>query len=184
MNEKMTLLFARETGHVLALLTRAADADAPATPLELTGGALVVRYVGDTKRPFTPDARFFVPADELGAETVDFDAGVLSNPRAFSLDEDKNVQPLDLTQDVTEADPPAGSATQIEVKVDTAVPEDAPVWLHITDGDPARTQTRTGKIPSGDSGVVINVAQLASGDYFVLALVAGFPPNSFSFNVP
>ena len=182
MNEKMTLLCAKETRHVLALLTRAADPEAAATAEELSGGALLVRYVGDTTRSITSDARFFVPADDLEAQTVDFDEDVLKNPRAFALDADKNIQPLNLTASGLAAAPPTGSDTQVKVSLTNNVTADTPVWLNITDGSTAKT--RTDKIASGTKEVTVNVGQMTPGDYYVLVLAAGLPPNSFKFTIP
>jgi hypothetical protein len=182
MNEKMTLLFVKHTRHVLALLTRAADAEGAAAAEELAGAALLVRYVGDTTRTFTPQANFNVPADELDAKTVDFDPDTFENPRAFSLDEENVVRPHDLTASGLAAAPPSGSTTQVKVSLTANVSDDTPVWLNVTDGTSA--QTRTGQIAAGTNSVNINVAQLSPGTYYVLALVAGFPPNSFTFNIP
>lgn len=181
MTEKMTLLCAKETRHVLALLTRAADPEAAVKSDELSGGELLVRYVGDTKRPFTKDARFFVPADDLEAQTVDFDEDVLKNPRAFALDKENNVQPLDLTASGLDAALPSGSTTQVKVSLTDPVTADTPVWLSITDG--STSKPRTDKIASGTNSVTVNVGTMVPGHYYVLVLVEGFPPNSFDFTI-
>src|ERR1044071_7586996 len=163
MNEKMTVLFVKETRHVLALLTRAADPEAAAAATELAGESLLVRYVGDTTRTFTPDANFNVPADELDAQTVDFDPDVFAQPRNFSLEEDKNVKPHDLVTTAPAAALPASSDSQIEVTAGAAVADDTPVWLNITDG--STSKTRTDKIAASQTKVTVNVGQMSPGTY-------------------
>lgn len=181
MIEKLTLLFAKKTGHVLALLTRAADPEAAVKPDELTAQALPVRYVGDTTRSWIRLVRFFVPVDELDAQTVDFDELVLNNPLGYFLDADKNVQALDQTLRVTGVTSPAGH-TQVQVTINTPATADANVLIHVTDGN--LELTLSGKITSGANFVNINVGQtLAAGTYYALTLVAGLPPNSYDFTV-
>ena len=127
MNEKMTTALRQETGHVLAPLTRAADPEAGTTPAAMTDGSLSSATSATRRESWTPNARFFVPADDLDAKTVDFDADVLANPRAFFLDADKHASAARSSKSVSNAlRPPALRPDQLTSSAGRHLTPDTP----------------------------------------------------------
>lgn len=179
MSEKITVLYVEQTGHVLAILTRAADEEAEPVVEELAGEALTVRRLGDPAQIWFPDAQFFVPAAELKAKNVDFKPGVIENPRGFFVDENDEVQPLDSARKINNA-VLNGAGTQVTLTV-VGVPaaEKAAMWVHVSDQDPAKAQTQTGETGAGGSPATVNISPLSSGTHYVLTLVAKALPNAF-----
>ena len=84
MTDKMTLLFVKHTGHILAAVTRSADPTGEISAEDLARGGLLVRG-------FNGDTQFEVPSRELDVLTVDLDPALLLQPRAFVVDEDQKV---------------------------------------------------------------------------------------------
>lgn len=177
MSEKITVVYIEQTGHILAALTRAADAEAEPVVAELAGEALPVRRLGDPAEGWFADAQFFVPAAELKAKSVELKPGMIENPRSFYLDENGEAQPLDATFAVDDA---TLNGTQIEVKVNAAAKvEKAAVWIHVTDQDLAKAQTQTDEKAENNDKVNVNISPLSAGTHYVLTLVAKTPPNAF-----
>ncbi|HWS89091.1 MAG TPA: hypothetical protein VN282_19120 [Pyrinomonadaceae bacterium] len=178
MSEKITVLYVEQTGHVLAVLTRAADAEAEPVVEELAGEALPVRRFGLTTATWFPTVEFLVPASELKAKNVDLKPGVVENPRGFYLDENDELQPFDATTSVFSA---TLSGTQVTVTVAgaTAIAAEADVLIHITDPNPANAQTQTAVKAAASTTVVVNISPLSAGTHHVLTLVAKVRPNAF-----
>lgn len=177
MSEKITVLYVKQTGHVLAVLTRAADAEAEPTVEQLTGEALPVRRLGLHSAGWFPSVEFLVPASELKAKNVDIKPGVIENPRGFYLDENDELQPLDTTNSISSA---TLSGTQVTVTVGGPVATaEADVLIHITDPNPANAQTQTAVKAATSPTVNVNISPLSAGTHHVLTLVAKVPPNAF-----
>lgn len=180
MSEKITVLYVAQTGHVLAVLTRAADAEAEPAVEELAGAALPVRRLGDHSEGWFPSVEFLVPASELKAKNVDLKPGVIENPRGFYLDDNDEVQPLDATREVDSVTL-NGAGTQVAVKVKgaAAIAEESAVWIHITDPNPANAQTQTDVKAATIDTANVNISPLSAGTHYVLTLVAKALPNAF-----
>lgn len=178
MSEKITILYVGQTGHVLAVLTRAADAEAEPAVEQLAGAALPVRRLGLSTASWFPSVEFLVPPSELKAKNVDLKPGVIENPRRFYLDENDELQPLDATNSISSA---TLSGTQVTVTIAgaAAIAEEADVWIHITDPNPANTQTQTAVKAAASPTVNVNISPLSAGTHHVLTLIAKVPPNAF-----
>lgn len=180
MSEKITDLYVGQTGHVLAVLTRAADEKAEPVVEELAGAALPVRRLGDATETWFPNVEFLVPASELKAKNVERKPGVVENPRGFYLDENDEVQPLDATREVEEAKlNTQGTQVAVKVKGAAAIAEESAVWIHITDPNPVNAQTQTDVKAATVNPVNVNISPLSAGTHYVLTLVAKAPPNAF-----
>ena len=168
MTNKMSLILVKKTGHVLGVVTRESDPEGPLEPAGVAGEELLVRFVGNPTAA-TFNAQFFVPANELAVEVKDFDDVVVTRPREFCLNADKQV--VGTTGTATVANPPP-SNTQIRVSAGAAVAVKTPVWIQTSSStDPTNTQVRQGEIDVGQITVDIDVLPLDSGDHYVLALV-------------
>jgi len=179
-SEKITVLYVEQTGHVLAVLTRAADAEAEPAVEELAGEALPVRRLGDPTETWFPTVEFLVPASELKAKNVDLKPGVVENPRGFYLDENDEVQPLDATSAVDDASlNVAGTQVAVTVTGAAVIAEKAAVWIHITDPNPANAQTQTAEKAETVNTANVNITPLSAGTHHVLTLVAKVPPFAF-----
>jgi len=167
MTDKMTLIVIKKTGHVMGVVTRESDPEGKLEPKDVAGEKLLVRFVGSP--PFSV-AQFFVPSDELAVEVKDFDPVVVTRPREFYLNADKQV--TGTTSNTTVSAP---SNTQIRVAAAAAVTVKTPAWIQVlSKNDPTDTQVRQGEIDVGQKQVDLDVLPLNSGDvYHVFALVGG-----------
>ena|SRR6185295_300318 len=166
MTDKMTLIVVKKTGHVMGVVTRESDPEGKLEPKDVAGEKLLVRFVGSP--PFSV-AQFFVPSDELAVEVKDFDPVVVTRPREFYLNADKQVTGTTGTTTITPQ-----SNTQIRVAV-AAVAAKTPAWIQVLSStDPTDTQVRQGEIDIGQTHVDLDVLPLNSGDvYHVFGLVGG-----------
>lgn len=172
MSEKMTLLFVKETGHIVAALTRAADPEAELTTDLLAGEALLVRYFGNVQAIGYGNTEFLIPPEELDVAITDLDDGVISNPRGFFVDDEKQPQPLNLVAAVSAATPLAQAS---QIRINAAPTEASKVWIQIVGPPPATPQVATKEIPAGGPNVTIDIRPLdqPATQYHVLVLVAG-----------
>jgi len=181
MIDKMTLLFVKKTGHVLAFVTRASDPETKPKPEELAGEALLVRYVGDPAKAWFETAQFLVPPDELDVEVKDFDDLVVTRPRDFYLDAAKEVV------SASGAFPTVARVgnSQVTVRLAGNVTAKTPVWIQVSSGfDPTKTQIRESDINVDEDNSVLNLLPLDSGTHYVLALVAGHAAFVNKITVP
>ena len=99
---KMTVLYIKDTGHVIAAVTRVAPTQwPPVDPAELGPSPEVRALVGDTlpvrsfddlgSQELKPVA-LFVPADRLAALTVDLDEAQFASPRLCQVADGTKVQ--------------------------------------------------------------------------------------------
>jgi hypothetical protein len=173
MSGKVLLLYVKETGHVLAALTVAADLGEDVKAEALAGAALSVRYASALPISLGP-TKIFVAADQLLVMTADYDADIMADPRAFFVEEvdgQKKVSPLDQLTAVTAANQ---GFTQVRVSEASpgTVADEVKVWIQLAGPDPEDVQVATGKFTGGVANV--NVKALKPGTpYMVLLLVAG-----------
>lgn len=181
MTDKMTLILVKKTGHVLGVVTRESDPEGKLEPADVAGEKLFVRFAGDpTDAPFAL-AQFFVPAEELSVEVVDFDPLVVARPRAFYLNADKAVVGTGGTAPTI----PSSSSTQVTVDVGPNVIAKTAVWVQISSvSNPTVTQVRQGDIEVGADTVDLEVLPLDSGHHYVLTLVGGREQFVADINVP
>jgi hypothetical protein len=171
MTNKMTLIVAKKTGHVLGVVTRESDPEGRLEPADVAGEELLVRLVGDPTAA-TFNAQFLVPANELAVEVKDFDQVVVTRPREFCLNAEKQV--IGTAGTPTANNPAPTPNTQIRVGAAAAVAVKTPVWIQVSSSiDPTNTQVRQGEIDVGQTEVDLDVLPLDSGDHYVLALVGG-----------
>ena len=172
MTNKMTLILVKKTGHVLGVVTRESDPEGPLEPAGVAGEELLVRFVGDPTAATFNDAQFLVPANELAVEVKDFDQVVVTRPREFWLNADKQVVGTGANPTVDNPNPTPN--TQIRVTAAAAATVKTPVWIQVSSTtDPTNTQVRQGEIDVGQNLVNLDVLPLDSGDHYVLALVGG-----------
>jgi hypothetical protein len=182
MSEKMTIVFVKETGHVVAALTRATDPEATIAPDVLAGDALVVRYVGLPTAAGYSDSAFLIQPDQLDVLIPDFDEDKITNPRGFFVDPDQQVKPVNSVNAVGATFP---SVAQIQVTVAVAVTQESKIWVQIVDPATNERQIVTGKIAAGATNVSLNLSPLdPTTNYDVLALVVGYAPHRLIHATP
>jgi hypothetical protein len=187
---KATVLYMKDTGQVMAAVTRVALVEAPpaddpdAVPpevLALVGDALPVRSFINVGTGFPDAATFAIPAEQLAALTVDVDQDQLLSPRGYVVVDDKK---LELPQ--AGAPPIAAAANNgstLGVTLATVTPIDLPVALHVLPaaGATGRPQVLEGVFRAGPPPaptVNFNLSAPLSGTYTVLMLVRGYPARS------
>jgi len=182
MTDKMTLITIKDTGHVLAALSRAADPETALTPAVLAGEYMSVRYIGDPTGIGYGENEFQIKPDQLEVAITDLDADVISTPRSFYVDADKKVQPSDATG-VTPSFP---SNVQLHITVLAAVPQERKVRVEVIDvDDPTERQTVTGKIALNATQTDISLRPLKTTSFYeVLTLVQTFMPDRRNMSTP
>lgn len=182
MSEKMTVIFVKDTGNVVAALTRAADPEAQLTADILAGESLVLRYVGDPSETGYGETDFLIESDQLNVLIPDFEKDVLSGPRQFWVDRDEKVVPTDAVTTITAAFP---NVTQIRITLSAATVEESKVRVEIVGPNPDDRQIVTGTIAAGVATVTINLRPLpASTDHDILTFVQGLAPNFLRLSTP
>jgi hypothetical protein len=84
MNDKMQVLFVKQTGHVLAAFTRTADPEGKPQVSDLAGSGLFVRNrLTDSTTVTSGGETLVVPPDALDVAVVDYDPGVFTAPIGF-----------------------------------------------------------------------------------------------------
>lgn len=195
---KLTVLYAKDTGHALAAVTRVAlpEADAGAEDdavspevRALAGEALPVRGFFDASGTTTkPDpAVFSIPAEDLAAVTVDGEDHQLLAPRDYVvLEEDKKLQPADPTT-VPTVTPTNGNRTLAVTLADDA-PKDLVLVVYLQPqggaaGPAQRLQTAFKSGTATRKTVNLTVAVALDGEYGVLVLLEGRAPGMWRLSV-
>jgi hypothetical protein len=198
MNEKMTLLFLKQTGHVLASLTRVA---VPAIALQtgketeqqkkdneafelraLAGEQLIVRsYLADSATPLkvVVETAFPISSPDLRVFTFDLNPEVLLDPRAHIVNTAQEIEPA--RSDVTSLIfTPTSSTINVKLPPDVSTPTQVRVQTHLkggSDPDPQPLKGITTNVGSTTIQEITFPSSLVSGDtYQALILVAGFSP--------
>jgi hypothetical protein len=171
MTDKMTVLFVKHTGHVLAALTRNADPEGKISAEDVARGGLLVRGLGGSEQ-------FKVLPEELELITVDLDPALLRQPRAFIID---NGQPLQ-TPVATVANVSLTSAN-ITVALGAPVTEETKVWVQVDGGNLAEPRTAEGKILINTDNAVLQIQTLDPGTYYLLTLVVDRLPDARSWTI-
>ena len=138
---KMTVLYVKDTGHVMAALTRVAPAQwAPVDPaapdpspevLALVGDTLPVRSFDDLTSLALMPVAFAVPAERLAALTVALDEAQLFSPRLCQVAGGTKVQGPPV-RPVAAGHTVSGNASTVIVTLSIAVvAEPLPVQLYV-----------------------------------------------------
>jgi hypothetical protein len=204
MNDKMQVLFAKQTGHVLAAFTRTADPEGKPKVEDLTGGGLLVRNMS---LPATIAETILVPPETLDVSVVDFEPAVFSSPREFVVGggEVAKQGAIVLTL-VSVAPPPATppppllaspppvikfSAARVTVELDGDVTDEQGVCVILQEANPSpgmqpERRFAEGAIKSATHFVSLEWKTSPAGalasisdpprSFFVLALVGGYQP--------
>jgi hypothetical protein len=164
--ENAIVLFVKETGHILATLTRTGDPAAAPKPEELAGERFPVR-------------------DELGEVLVEIEAAELDS-KVVPFEDDLLMKPQlcgvkDAAAALLSEGPPSGSSllsSGFEVTLANPATQKTKVWVQVDSGS---GQTREhailrGEIDQGGSEVTIPRTFAPGSGYDVLVLAAGCEP--------
>ena len=172
MSDKFTVLFVKDTGNVIGVLTRAADPEEKLAADLLAGEAFVLRYVGDPAAAGYGQREFLIEPDQLDVAIPDLDPAAIAAPLEFSVDGNKNLVPANSAGTVT---PDLSSTSQVKITFNPKVTSESKVWVQIVGPDPDERQVVTGKIPANGTTVTINLRPLVTGrNYDLLTLVQGY----------
>ena len=188
MTEKMTVLYVKETGHVLAALTRVAAPGGKITQEDVVGQGLPFR-VADLGAIL----QFNVPVNDLEMLVVDLDTDLLLWYSQYSADEQQKT--------INIINRPASNFTvtlvssQVTVLLGTEVLNTtAKIRVQIEGGGLASSlnilgeATVTPNQATDATGPLSAILQfptnLLSGDYRLLILAAGYRPQVLIVNIP
>jgi hypothetical protein len=179
MADKMTVLFAKQTGHALAVVTRSAAPESELQSEALARDGLPVRGLPAFNQPFT------VAAQQLKALVVNYDESVILNPRGYRVDEgQKTTTPLSTSAfalgPLTLNQVPTG--TEVRVSLSAVPTADVPVWIQVEGGDLLEPRVTQGVIPKNqptNAFAPFLVEKLTPGLSFrLLTLVSGLPVDA------
>ena len=197
---KMSLVFVKETGNVLAFGTRVAApaafediADLEGEELnaakekelaELLGSELVVRFDWKPTDPDFNSAKFGIPASELDVLIADTDEAVTGKPRKYYVDGTGKPSAVFATSVTL---PTAQSSTKITVEISPdPVSSDTKVWLRVQASNEEDCRIAKGVLQPnvlGGKKVEIAVPELPGGDYLALVAISGFPLFAGKFTI-
>ena len=197
MSAKMSVLYVPDTGHAVAAISRTSDPLVPFDLGRLGGDLVVLKNVNAVTGGSGKGEEFYIPSGVLKVTNppIDLNEDLLSTPLNYALDKDVPHQlgktlpanPVTLKPDALEL-VSGFSSSAGDLKVWTQVQQKSPIA-----GNDPEIRISTGVIPKG-SGTPTDVPltgspggtpiSLPSGNYYVLVLVAEFPPYFGSGNVP
>jgi hypothetical protein len=172
MTNKMTVLFVKHTGHVLAAVTRSANPTGQISAENLARGGLLVRG-------FAGNEQFKVPPEELDVLTTDFDSALLLQPRAFIIEDGQPVQTPNGTNPAAISGVSLTSAN-VTVTLNSPVDEETKVWVQVDGGNLVEPRTADGKILIHTQSTVLQIQTLDPGTYYLLTLVVDCLPDARS----
>lgn len=194
---KITLLYLKHTGHVLAALTRNAAPGQPLPARELAAEGALVRRL----KTAPADVSFLVPASELDSLVVNGDDAILTAPREYRAvpgDEAAAFVPANVPQNgpldldlIVDADH-ATFTLKVANGVQVVAPADLPVSAQVYDENVPVSLPRDkpaiakGFVKEGQFKVVLNLSRTlpASPNYQVIKLVAGVRPSVQGLQIP
>lgn len=183
---KMTLLYVKSTGQVMAAVTRAAlpgtaqdsagdSAAAAAEVAALAGDALHVRGFARRGDASASSTRFAIPADQLAALTIERDEEQLLSPRSYAVLDGKRLETfpralLNVTLDV--------GASSITAATTEDLAEALPFVLQVMPvvGTEAG-QRLEGTFQPHAHSVSLGLQRPLDGSYDILLLFRGYPPE-------
>ena len=184
---KMTVLYVKDTGQVMAAVTRTVTPDAgPPTPegdvssevLSLVGDSLPVRSFPNEGASGTIDPTLFlIPVEQLASLTVDLDEDQLLRPRAFTVLDKKKIEvPSGVVLPTPTLLP---DKSTLEVGLGAAVLTELPIALHLVpeSGAAGPPLHLLGSFKPGTTTaqkVSFTLRSPLAGDYGVLILLRGY----------
>jgi hypothetical protein len=135
-NDKMQVLFVKQTGHVVAAFTRSADPEGKPDVELLVGSGATVRRAKKLLPSADGGETFSVPANSLDVAVVDFRSDTFTAPLNFAvgggvvveLAETPAINPLTITSVTSNA---------ITIDLGSIAGEDVKVWVQIEEASPA-----------------------------------------------
>lgn len=190
MNNKMMVLFVKNTGHVVAAATRATDPEGKASAAALAGTGLPVRSSRKIAPTLAEEKALVIPPDSLDVAVVQLDPDVFGSPLSFvagggvvaKLGSSIAVVDLFKTDKVTiEASSPPSDNLGVWVQLEEVSP---------TPGNAPERRVMEGVIDKGTNGtnksVTLDLTIRPGGppasipnntkEYYILVLVAGHQP--------
>lgn len=209
MNNKMQVLFVKQTGHVLAAFTRTTDPEGKPQVSDLAGSGLFVRNRTIVSAASSSGGEtLVVPPDALDVAVVDYDPGVFTAPIGFVAGGGRVAQlgseviQLDAASPPTAAPAPQNppivnfSATRVTAVIEVNTTDDKGICVVLQEAQPPvgsepEHRIAQGVITSGTHFVSLDWktspdganASIPDTDFFILALVAGYQPL-FSVRAP
>lgn len=182
MNDKMMVLFVKNTGHVVAASTRAGDPEGKGSAAALAGTGLPVRRIRKIAPAVADEKALVIRPDSLDVAVVQLDPDVFGSPLSFAAGGGV-VGKLGTT-----AEPTVNlTTTKITVTVPVAPADKLGVWVELEEvaplpgNDPER-RVMEGFIENPNNSVALDLkirpdgppASVPSGtNFYILALVAG-----------
>ena len=184
---KMTVVYVKDTGQVMAAVTRAALAEAaPAAAADgtspevqaLVGDSLPVRSFLNAATSIPNPTLFSIPADQLATLTVDRDEDQLLSPRGYTVLDGKKIEVPSATPLPTPATAGSDHST-LEVTLPADVLADLPIALHLvpvagTAGNPQHLQGVFRPKTASAHLVTFSLRAALAGTYDVLILLKGY----------
>jgi hypothetical protein len=209
MNDKMQVLFVKQTGHVLAAFTRTADPEGKPQVSDLTGSGLSVHNLTRVSTlPPNGGETLAVPPEALDVAVVENDPDIFATAVGFVASGGR-VARLGTGGIVLNGSPPPSpppatpppptpsqpqvnfSVTRVTVTLESDTTDDKGVCVVVQEAAPSggndpERRVAQGVLTSGThfvsldwktspDGVNASIS-ISSGDFFVLALVAGYQP--------
>jgi hypothetical protein len=189
---KMTLLYVKSTGQVMAAVTRAAlpgtaqdsagdPAAAAAEVAALAGDALQVRGFAQRGAAPVSSTRFAIPAGQLAALTVERDEEQLLSPRSYAVLDGKKPETfpralLNVALDVR--------ASSITATITEDLSEALPFVLQVMPvGGMEAGQRLEGTFQPHAHSVSLGLQRPLDGSYDILLLFRGYPPEVRNFHI-
>jgi hypothetical protein len=187
---KMTVLYVKDTGQVMAAVTRAALAEtAPAaaadgaTPevVALVGDSLPVRSFLEQGTGLLNPTLFSIPADQLAALTVERDEDQLLSPRNYTVLDSKKLEVALPPAALPGVTTPVGDPSTVVVTLPADAASDLPLALHLVPeaGTAGGSQHFQGVFKPATPTVRelrFRLRAPLAGDYGVLILLKGYLP--------
>jgi hypothetical protein len=172
MTDKMTLLYLKQTGHVLGAVTRVADPDGEITPEALAQGGLFVRGLAANQQ-------FEIQPEQLDVLTVDLQEVALLNPRGFIVnEEDQTAEELQPGgSSALNASTVTATRVTVNLAASPATTTEVKVWVQIQGGNLTQPQIVSGKIAAGAVTVDLQIETLSPGQYVLLTVATGRMPR-------
>jgi hypothetical protein len=199
MSGKATVLFVKETGHIVAALTKAADG-AESSKEQLVSSEFLMRRLRSAEVAGTPDGlEFHLDVASLGTAQLDQQLGLLKSPRSFAIDDPNKPTVIVAlpTSGTTQINLEVAGSTLVAPTFDgksltvqfannhvvTAVTEKLSIWAQVEFVDAMnnrRSQHNRADIAVGDKTATVTFADALPRDgvikYAVLVLVGMMRP--------
>ena len=186
MNDKMQVLFVKQTGHLVAAFTRSADPEGNAGVQSLAGTGVLVRNVQKRLPAASGGESLLVDASSLDVAVVDFRSDVFPAPIQFTAGGGAVAR----LGTGTSATLSIGTfnTDAITIQLSAMPNENVKVWAQIeqlTPGMPLERRVVQGEIDKTQTGVTLRLTTSLGGPQAslpnkntcnILVLVAGYPP--------